>query len=223
MALCGTEACDPVDVLPPPLVRAVFTRLPADQRARAACVCRGWRAALADPSLWECLDLTREGGVVCRIDDRALRAAAARARGGLLKLSVPICPSLYAALRAMVAANTTNLVELCFVGFADYSTFLSHDDSWEQFKMELLALLALVPTLQVLKVSSFHTDFSDSLRVLRNQPPYGPLRVQWLQIDGEPEDTDISSLATHVVAHKSLTKLSLHFAREQAGCSTSGA
>ena len=213
MALHGADAYDPVAVLPSPVAREVFKRLPADQRARAALVCRRWRAALADPSLWTELDLSSGGGVVCRVDGDAMRAAAARARGGLLKLKFTLWRGLYAALRALVAGNSATLekLSLCLEDF----TLLSDGIYREEYNTEILALLALAPTLRAFEVSDIWVGFSDALLMLRNEPPYGPLRLNELSIDGEAEDTDISGLATSVVAHKSLTKLSLHFAREQ--------
>ena len=41
--------------------------LPVDARARAACVCRAWRDFLADPALWQVLDLTLAGGTCCLV------------------------------------------------------------------------------------------------------------------------------------------------------------
>lgn len=43
--------------LPLPLVHRIFLCLPVDERARTACVSRGWRAVLADSALWTHLDL----------------------------------------------------------------------------------------------------------------------------------------------------------------------
>jgi hypothetical protein len=77
-----------IDVLPPALLRAVFLSLPADARARAACVRRGWRAFLADPSLWLRLDLSTGSGVTCRLNNAAVCAAAARAQGRLEALNI---------------------------------------------------------------------------------------------------------------------------------------
>ena len=44
--------------LPPPLARLVFLALPPDARGRACCVCRAWRNALAEPTLWTRLDMS---------------------------------------------------------------------------------------------------------------------------------------------------------------------
>jgi hypothetical protein len=41
--------------LPELVLHVIMLALPVDARARAACVCRSWRALLADPSLWQVL------------------------------------------------------------------------------------------------------------------------------------------------------------------------
>ena len=78
----GDEDFCPFDALPVLLLRVIMLALPVDPRARAACVCRGWRAFLADPSLWRVLDLTPAGGVVAeRVTENLVRGAVARAGG----------------------------------------------------------------------------------------------------------------------------------------------
>jgi hypothetical protein len=49
--------------LPHSLVVRVLAALPADARLRCAEVCRAWRAAVSDRSLWLRVDLSRQGGV----------------------------------------------------------------------------------------------------------------------------------------------------------------
>jgi hypothetical protein len=69
--------------VPEEALRVLFLLLPVDARARAACVCRAWRAFLADVSLWHVLDLTPAGGVAAeRVTEnlalqRALQASCA--------------------------------------------------------------------------------------------------------------------------------------------------
>jgi hypothetical protein len=64
------------DALPEPVLRVIMLALPVDARARAACVCRSWRAFLADSSLWQVLDLTRAGGVAAaRVTENLVRGA----------------------------------------------------------------------------------------------------------------------------------------------------
>ena len=77
------------DALPEPVFRVLFLALPVDERARAACVCRSWRAFLADPSLWQVLDLSPAGGVAAaRVTENLVRGAVARAAGQLRTLSI---------------------------------------------------------------------------------------------------------------------------------------
>jgi len=52
--------------MPLPVAQLAFLALPADARRRACCVCRAWRDALADPSLWSRLDMS----VVCLAQQR---------------------------------------------------------------------------------------------------------------------------------------------------------
>lgn len=79
-------------VLPPFLTAAILALVPADSRCRAACVCRSWRAALADGALWQHLDLSAGGGVEAPVGAAALLACVERLRGqGLLTLDLTGC------------------------------------------------------------------------------------------------------------------------------------
>ena len=136
----------PFDTLPPEPLRAIFLHLPADQRARAACVCRGWRAVAADPAR---LDLSSGSGVTCRLDDAALLAATARAQGRLEVLNfsrdlMSTAVSL-AALRNVAAANAATLREL-------RELFVHTPDADEESGLTALeALLTAAPALEVLE------------------------------------------------------------------------
>ena len=59
--------------------------LPLDDRARAACVCRAWRAAAAHPALWKELSFER---CAADVDDTTLAALCARGGAALRTLSV---------------------------------------------------------------------------------------------------------------------------------------
>jgi hypothetical protein len=100
--------------LPPPLSRRVFAALPVDSRARACCISRAWRAALAEPALWTRLDLSPAAGVTARVTGALLRAAAARAQPrGLEALDVSGVLNLHAtALLNVVKANGRSLRHL---------------------------------------------------------------------------------------------------------------
>jgi hypothetical protein len=67
--------------LPHCLVVRVLAALPADARLRCAEVCRAWRTAVSDRTLWLCVDLSPARGVVHTVNDALLLAVAVRAAG----------------------------------------------------------------------------------------------------------------------------------------------
>ena len=72
----------------------IFARLPADARLLLALVSPSWRALVAEPSLWACVDLSEASGVT-RASDALLLACSAKARGGMRSLDV--CGRVWAA------------------------------------------------------------------------------------------------------------------------------
>jgi len=220
------------DALPEPVMRVLFLALPVDARARAACVCRSWRAFLADPSLWQVLDLTPAGGLAMRVTGNLMRGAVARAAGQLRT-----CPhSEYrgtparspAVLRAELTFCTAGVFSLNRVpGLGTHGLFLElivsdgaelqqvNTDHWLSV-LQLEEVLAAAPLLQVLSTGVSGTC-TELLPVLRNDPPFGPLRVSELErVDyGPPPAADVVALAAAVAAHDSLERLQLvdgHFA-----------
>ncbi len=199
MALHGAHARrNPTEALPPALVRDILLRLPADQRARAACVSRSWRTAMADPALWLRLDLSFASGVTCRVDGAALRAAAARARGGLVTLNVSDRTILWAATRAVVAENDASLRQVRLPGVGNLTTLA-----------QLEALLAAAPALQMLE-ADVRCGFAAARRLLRNEPPYVPLLLRCLVVSLDVERSDFLALAADLRAHPSLIVLHIH-------------
>ena len=190
------------DALPEPVMRVLFLALPVDERARAACVCRSWRAFLADVSLWQVLDLTPAGGVAAeRVTENLVRCAVRRAAGQLRELSTRAL-----SIALLVAVFRSDGAELQQVS----------TDRWLPIQ-ELEAVLAAAPRLQLLStgVSGASTDL---LPVLRNDPPYGPLRVSVLETFDfdRPPAAVLVALAAAIAAHESLDGLQLvegHFAR----------
>ena len=79
----------------------ILPLLPLDVRARAACVCRAWRAAAANPELWEELSFER---CAARVSDETLASLCVRAGAALrtLRLDVKACETVTA--RGMLAA-----------------------------------------------------------------------------------------------------------------------
>ena len=65
------------------LLSLILPLLPLDCRARAACVCRAWRAATAHPALWEELNFQR---CYASVDDATLASLCARAGATLRAL-----------------------------------------------------------------------------------------------------------------------------------------
>jgi hypothetical protein len=195
-------------------VHDIFARLPADLRARCACVCRAWRAAVAERSLWTRLDVSRgTSGVTCRVDDAMLRAVTARAGGRLQALDVSDqAPTINFdaegtrllsedALLAVVAANADTLRELAMRDVTRWS-FLE-------------ALARRAPQLRMFDVGVYG-DCRDVCRVLRGEPPFSVLRVHQAEAyhDGDEEDADHEPQGTHellaaVASHAALTELHL--------------
>ena len=189
------------DALPEPALRVIMLALPVDDRARAACVCRFLRAFLADPTLWQVVDLTPAGGVDReRLTPALVRGAVARAAGGLRVLRFSRVPleDVERLLTRLVLSGGAELQEVT----SDVYFSPTH----------LRAALAAAPRLQVL--SAQVTGLCRELiPALRNNAPYGPLRVdvlhavlQW----GEDDAADVLALAAAVAAHETLKALFLH-------------
>jgi hypothetical protein len=126
-------------------------------------------------SLWTRLDLSPAGGVAEeRVTEALFRGAAARARGGLTALDVSECYLLLSCeevLLEVLAANAGALTELRyqFLGLA-FS------------KEDVEALLGAAPLLRECHMSAIYADAPDARRMLRNEPPFGPLRLHKLDV-----------------------------------------
>ncbi len=113
LTAAAEAACTALAPLPLAIVLHIFALLALDVRLRAQEVCRGWRATLAERSLWTTLDLSPESGVVRRHATAALLcAASARAGGGVRVLNVISCKITFNKLRPVCAANAGALREL---------------------------------------------------------------------------------------------------------------
>jgi hypothetical protein len=213
----ATSALSP---LPLSVVLHIFSLLPVDRRLRCSEVCRGWRAVLLERSLLTALDLTVGSGV--RLLDAAaadtapetlvalLRCAAVRARGSLRLLHVD-SRCTHGALRETAAANAGALREL-HVWNAPDRRRRPRGLSLEEAE----ALLDAAPLLDVLAVDvgCDDTDMQAARRALRNEAPFGPLRVRHLfaSMDDEDDAASVIALAADVAAHASLRGLSLLYA-----------
>jgi len=193
------------DALPPTAVREILLRVPADQRARSACVCRAWRDVVADPALWTVLDLRAASGFGVRVTRELVLAAVARAQGRLEVLNV--APRmrdrlLFPALLAVATANAT-LCEVRTLAFDEYDWYegdgMAGRDPVHGVN-ELQALLLAAPALQVLE-ASVTCPFAFARRLLRREPPFGPLRLSRLEVDCKFAGRDIVGLAADLAAH----------------------
>ena len=177
--------------LPRCFVHAVFLLLPVDARLRCAEVSRAWRALLADTTLWACLALSLDSGIT-RFSPSLFRAAVVKAGGKLRTLDVSgveIYGEIddeaedddderedalsFGVLRAAVAFNSSTLVEL-----------RAHSDLHWYLVPEVRLLLKLAPLLQLLELGLCF-DGHPAHDVLLKEPPFGPLRVQSIIVDGD--------------------------------------
>jgi hypothetical protein len=199
----AAPARDPFAALPHALLLALFALLPVDQRLRCAEVCRGWHALLSDASLWLRLDLSPAGGVA-RSSDALLRAAAARAAGSLQALDLTDCSRISPhAVRLVAAQNSGALAELC-VGASLPSHF-----SGSLRPAELEQLLRAAPQLRVLEAAAICDGAEEARRLLRNEAPFGPLRVRILRVDGFADADAVRFLIQELPSHTWLTGVKL--------------
>jgi hypothetical protein len=207
MQAAGEAAGDPFAALPTALALSIFALVPPAERLACASVCRAWRATLDDAAAWLHLDLD------VRCDDNAdydgsataslsavpqlalLRRAAARAAGGLRTLRLACGGDAGDALRAVVAANAASLRQVSL-----FSRWAEHGHT----ACALEALLAASP-LRLLEADVLCARGSQAVSVLRNEAPFGPLRIRSLVVYCR----SVSALAPALAAHASLRSVSL--------------
>jgi hypothetical protein len=188
-----SQSSNPFDAVPDSVLRAILLALPVAAKARACAVCRTWNAALADPALWEELDLSHGGGFGFGTPALVL-GAVARAAGRLRVLNVEHVEVL-PEVRAIVAANGATLHELTPPFLTDWCV------------NGLRELLASAPQLRQLSVC-VHGSASELLPVLRNEPPFAVVRVTRAAIDFRAANrADALAAAAGVAAHSWLTRV----------------
>ena len=175
--------------LPPALQRIIFALLPADAKARAACVCRAWRDAIAEPLLWQSVDLSVDpGGVRCAVTDAVLQAVMALSGGTLhtLNLNGRIDRVSFETVAALAAAGSLRVLQM-----REPDEFDAEYDGWELEHWE--DLLEAAPQLCIRDVelglvnSEVYGD--DILAVLRNERLMPQrLSLEWEGGDDPPED-----------------------------------
>jgi hypothetical protein len=156
--------------LPLSLALVIFALLPVDQRMRCAEVCRAWRNALAERSLWLRLDMSSEAGLARPATDALLRAAAVRAGGQMHSLDVSECEDItHPCLLAVLASNAGALREL---------------HAWRRDFIELgdaEALLRAAPQLRVFEADVACSSVAEAQRLLRKEGAFAPLRLRELR------------------------------------------
>ena len=213
----GADAAAPalqLTAMPRHVAHKILALLPADERARAATTSRGWNAMLADRGLWTRLDLSPRAGVTCTVNIGALQAAAARAGRELRELDVSGCPMLStAAICAVATANAATLraVTVCAVRCELFAGAEATAIPFGMDAEEVSALLRAAPHLQTLDADVFAGDDALQARaVLRNEQPFGPLRIRHIMVNVlYYDDAALVRFAGDVAAHASLCGLVL--------------
>jgi hypothetical protein len=206
VAALAERASSALSPLPLTLVLHIFSLLPVDARACAACVCRGWGAVLSEVSLWTRLNLSPSSGVRVRVTDAVLAGAAAKARGQLAALDVLSCDGVsFDALLGVVTANAAALREL---------RAGARDISLPQTLTADLIELMLQAAPQLVACHADVLDFNniaDTRRMLRNEPPFQPLRLHALLLtfDDNADEASVLQLAADLAAHASLKRVYL--------------
>jgi hypothetical protein len=189
VAAVAERATTALSPLPLPLVLHIFSLLPADARARAACVCRGWRVTLDELSLGRRLDLSPSSGVRVRVMDAVLAGAARKARAQLATLDLFECDDVtFNVMLAVVRANGGALHKL--------RGGVHDDDNVAQTlnAVRVTQLVLAAPQLRALNAYVLGAvDIADARRMLRNEPPFQPLRLCELRVfcEGGADDASV--------------------------------
>ena len=189
------ETWRPFETLPLPLFQQILLALPVDARARAAAVCREWRAVLTDYELWQVLDFFELDTLLHeRVTPEAVLAAAARADGQLLVLNVAFNNGLSRAVEDIVLANAASLCDI--------------DVSYTDVDIEVFPrLLAAAPDLEDLRADLLGFA-SELVPMLRNEPPYQVLRVRSARLGlGLVSDEEALDVAAALAAHEPLEEV----------------
>ena len=151
--------------------------LPADARARFACVSKHMRDVMRDQTLAVHLDLNIWSGVTCAVNDATVLAAAAVAGGALESLDLHGRKLiLIDVLATVAAANAATLREL-YVGGGGI----------ELTSAEVRRLLAEAPRMRILEADGgVACDVHTATVMLAGTPPFDPLRVHRIRVHNNP-------------------------------------
>jgi hypothetical protein len=193
--------------LPHGVVLDIFARLPSDARARAKLVSRGWNCTLSDVSLWTRLDLSLSSGVRVAVTDAVLRGASGFARGSLTTLDVSCCGAVtHEALRAVVADNAHTLAELR----------ACHEHPNRPWGLLTTGNVETILNARVLDADVYceEQDWALMLRMMRCEPPFGPVRVHHLRVNCEAfAVAELQNALIAVCTHEWLSSFALYGAQ----------
>lgn len=186
--------------LPRPLALAIIALLPTEQRVRCLAVSRGWSALLADKSVWlGTVDLSVASGET-KFSKRRLRRAISNAPGPVcvLVLTGQSYPKLTSEM--LLAAVTTTAGTLRHLLLCGWSFHCS----------DLERLLTAAPRLCRLEADCSMNIFEHTLcAMLRNEPPFGPLKLRRLCLSHTKHVEVPVGFAAALACHASLRQLEL--------------
>jgi hypothetical protein len=202
---------DPVCSLPPELVERILLEVPLDDRLRGREVCRGWRAFLGRPGLWEVLDFSR----LARRTPALLAAAAAQSQGALRVLDLSGWRELFrmpnqhnATLEQMLPvlrSNARSLLELR-AGSLSSGNFGFNTPQIEE-------LLAAAPLLRVLECDvnlGFDNEALAPAPCLLVEQQFAAVRLRSLAINAFVTQLDAPVVVARLALHATLTRLDLY-------------
>jgi hypothetical protein len=180
---------DLVELLPRDASWRVFSFVPVDERLLLNTVCRSWRAAVREPSVWRELDFSRS---TRHVTEEMIHAALRYARGQLRVLDVSETHLPFEALLEIARINVVlHTLRLCACG-----------DSLLQAS-QVDALLAVAPRLQTLQCI-VKGEPQEMLPLLRKERQYESLIITRAVIMGSnenaPAEVDVLPLAAAAAA-----------------------
>ena len=173
--------------LPQPLLCAVLALLPVDTRLRCAEVCRRWRAACAERSVWAHVHVTATHHEKREAIKAQLYAAVARAAGGVTSLNLDNLYMNRSEIIELVTPNGPSLRELR----------LRRLSRWSEEDLE--ALLRAAPRLLVLEACLSTQDSSAALPAVRNEGIFAPLRLNGICVEVRNEHQGDGEAVLHAL------------------------
>jgi hypothetical protein len=168
--------------------------------------------ALAERSLWTCLDLSPASGVAVGVTDAALHAAAARASGQLEALDLNDCEDVSS--HAALAVVTASGASLCELSWRDIPCETRQERSVLKGE-EVEALLRAAPLLRAFDADVRCEALAEASRLLRGELLFAPLRVRALTVvedeNQAPDGAAVLALAAAMSGHAWLAELTLDY------------